>query len=577
MSIFNLRPALALFAGGLAACGLAACGSPPPPSRAAGTAPVAREQLSRVVDGYWDAHLQLNPLTAAAAGDHRYDDRLGNPISARHLADTLALERRALSELAAVPQPLSDNEARLTFEIFRRGRELAVEGLIYPGELLLVNPFDGMPQQFALLARNAGPHVPAAGREWDDWSGRSDDYARWTLQAISNLRDGVRRGYVQPAELVERLLPQIDILSRDTHDNVFYEPLRGGAGERYQESVRSKVLPAYRELRDFLKSDYLPAAQSAAPWRAWPLHQAWYGYLIRRYTSMRLSPQDLKRTAQAEAGRLRERLEALQGESAARPPVLSRTDLLAAYEQFGPTIFAALGDAFGPATSTAYTVRSVEGFRETSAPPVSLWLPPADAPTPPVLYVNAYGAVVAANPGREALFMGAVGQADLRQSQAQWQLAALPRFRRYGDEPAFVEGWALYVETVGEELGVYRDTGALHGALFDEWRHAAAAVVDIGLHAEGWSRSQALEYLHSQLAASDDIAADIVDRCLAAPGQALAAPIGALNLLGLRHAAQERLGTRFQNAAFHQQILAAGPLPLDLLDHRMADWIESNR
>jgi uncharacterized protein (DUF885 family) len=573
MTRFNVAGSLAAGALALAACG-GPSAAPPPPS--APLRPV--EELNRVVEGYWDAHLQLNPLAGA---DRRLEARLGNTISTQYLADTLALERRALGELARVPPPGSDAEARLTYEMFRRGRELAIEALTFPSELLPVNSADSMPQQFAVLARDADPQVLPA---------LIDEYVAWNRQAIANLRDGVRRGYTLPPEIVERLLPQLARVARDVPDNPLFDAARGPDGARVLEAVRQKLLPAYRELHDYLDAEYLPAAKNGTPWRSWPLHQAWYAHLIHRYTGTQMSPQELHRLGRTEADRLRERLLAVLAgagfagnpagflESLHRDPLrapLQPAQILAAYAELRTTLDAPLQEFFGELPQAEVTIRAVEAFREADAAPV-FYAPAAAAGGRPLLYVNTSAAAVEANPGREALYMNGALPGHQLQSSVQRQ-AAVPRFRRYGDEPAFVEGWALYVEGLGDEMGVYRDAGAQYGALLDQWRHAAALVVDTGMFAQGWSRRQALEYLHTQLPQSDAAEADLVDRCLALPGQALAATSGAVHLRALRRGAQEKLGARFQNAEFHRQVLAAGALPLDLLDGRIKRWIDSNR
>ena len=565
MTRFHVAWMLAAGAAALAGCGPRAATAP-------ATAPIAAEQLNRVVDSYWEAHLAQNPFAATAAGDRRFESRIGNPISQQHLADTLALERSALGELARVLPPPADADGRLTYEIFRRGRELAIEALTFPSELLPVNPFDSLPQQFAQGAEGLDPSA---------YESRIDDYVVWTDQAIANLRDGIRRGYVLQPELIERLLPQLAALGRDAPDNILFEPVRGAAAARGQDAVRQKLLPAYRALHDFLRDDYLPAAQHATPWTSWPLHQAWYAHLIHRYTGTGRSAQELHRIGRGEAERLRERIQgvlagggSLQREPGTAPE--SAAQVLAGYAALPAQFDTALRVYFGDLPQTAPLPTAVEAFREAAAPP-AFYAPARTAGSGPVLYVNTAAAVVAANPGREALYLNAALPGHHLAYVRQRQNAALPRFRRQGAEPAFVEGWALYAEALGEEMGLYRDALSLYGALFDEWRHAAAMTVDSGIHAEGWSRRQALDYLHAQLPIDDATASDIVDRCLALPGESLAATSGALQLRALRQAVQERLGPRFDEAEFHRQVLLEGAMPLDLLEERLRRWADASR
>src|ERR1700732_3945003 len=228
---------------GLAFLGLAACGAAPapPPSQATNSA-APHDDLNRIVGRYWDEHVPP-----------------GNPLSPQFLADSLALERRFLAEVLAVPRARLDADAGLTYDIFKRQRELDIEGLTYPAELLPVNPFDGMPLQFARAAADTQQHPLKAAMDYERWLVRIDDNVRWTRQAIANMREGMRRGYTSPRALMERMLPLLEGFGEDTSANVFYVPLRT-MPETIKEPERThlissltgrvvdRLLPAYREL-----------------------------------------------------------------------------------------------------------------------------------------------------------------------------------------------------------------------------------------------------------------------------------------------------------------------------------------
>src|ERR1700682_1444721 len=214
-----------LVALGLAFSGLAACGAAPAPAPAQATNSAApHDNLRQIVDRYWDEH--VSP---------------GNPLSPQFMADSLGLERRFLAEVLAIPRARLDADARLTYDIFKRQRELDVEGFTYPTELLPVNPFDGMPLQFARAAAEMGQHPPKAAKDYENWRLRIDDYARWSRQAIANMREGMRRGYTSPRVLMARMLPLLQGFGEDTPANVFYAPLRTMPAT-IQEPERSRLV-----------------------------------------------------------------------------------------------------------------------------------------------------------------------------------------------------------------------------------------------------------------------------------------------------------------------------------------------
>jgi hypothetical protein len=259
--------------------GLAGCGAKPAPTPSTAANPnVPHERLSRIVDRYWEEH--------AAAGDF---------LSAQFLADSLALKRRFLAEVLGIPRDSLDADSRLTYDIFTRQLELDIEGLTYPSELLPIDPFDGPPLRFARAAADAGGHPFTNAKDYDNWLLRIDDNAHWAREAIANLREGMRRGYTAPRVLVERMLPLLQGSAKTAPANVFYSPLRtlpaavaepGRTRLRgaLEHAVKENLLPAYRELHDFIQSDYLPRARPSLALSALPLGTPWYAARVKRAT-----------------------------------------------------------------------------------------------------------------------------------------------------------------------------------------------------------------------------------------------------------------------------------------------------
>jgi uncharacterized protein (DUF885 family) len=579
---------------GLALAVLAACNAPTAPTAptapAAATAATAataasgaqvanvgapRDNLNTVVERYWDEHVPS-----------------GNPLSPQYLADSLAVERRFLAEVLAIPRTSLDADGRLSYDIFRKQRESNIEGLTYPAELLPVNPFDGMPQHLARTAAGLAEHPSKSAGDYENWRLQIDDYVEWTRQAIANMRDGMRRGYTSPRVLMVRLLPLLQRYGEDISDNVFYspglalpqsiqEPERTRLATGLTGAVKDKLLPAFRELHDFILREYLPRARAGLALSALPLGPAWYAALVRRATSTQLTPDEIHSIGLAETELIRARLQASApgapptGAVAQLPPA-GGVPLLDAYQELKGKTLAAMPALFSALPRRNFEIRTLGRWSETA--PRLAYQPAAPGNRePPILYVN-----TASSPARPANveiagFLQEAVPGRHYQSAIQQERTDLPKFRRFASEPAFADGWALYAVSLGDELGLYGDDEAKRGALVAQQKCAAALVVDTGLHAKDWTRSQAAGYLRAQLALDDADANLMTDRFAAFPASAVACKIGELRIQALRRRALEVLGPRFDIREFHSEILKDGAMPLDILEAKMKLWMEAQR
>jgi uncharacterized protein (DUF885 family) len=570
----------------LAFLGLAGCGAKPAPAPSTAANPnVPHERLSRIVDRYWEEH--------AAAGDF---------LSAQFLADSLALKRRFLAEVLGIPRDSLDADSRLTYDIFTRQLELDIEDLTYPSELLPIDPFDGPPLRFARAAADAGGHPFTNAGDYDNWLLRIDDNAHWAREAIANLREGMRRGYTAPRVLVERMLPLLQELGEDRSSNVFYSPLRtlppavaepGRTRLRgaLEHAIKENLLPAYRELHDFIQSDYLPRARPSLALSALPLGTPWYAALVKRATDGSLRPNEIHAIGTAEVERLRARLQSLpaalprarsdvpaMGSDApaigSGAPAMAPGDLLAAYQELKVQTLAALPALFAAAPPADFEFRLLNSGGD-AAPALRYTRAAPGGGAPAILYVDG-----AAPPGAAAVdvpgFLRQALPGRHLQSALQQERADLPKFRRFGADAAFQDGWALYAASLGGELGLYHDDEARRGAVSADLICAAALVVDTGLQAQGWTQRQAVDYLRAQLAVNDTEAALMTDRLLAAPAAALACKIGELKFQALRSEAQKALGARFDIREFHAEILKDGAMPLDILEAKIRLWMQTH-
>jgi uncharacterized protein (DUF885 family) len=605
-----MRAALALIALGLVTLGLAGCGGRGDPA-AEPPKGIASESFERLAERYWQAYLEQNPLRASATGEHRFDARLGDPLSLRSLAAALSLERRFLAELGGLTPPSAGSAARESYDLFKRQRELAIEGYTYPDELFPVNPFEGMVQEFALMGAGAGPHPFNTSEDFDHWTGRADGFVVWTRQAIENMRDGMRRGYLPPRILVLESVAELETLGADRPDNPFYLPLehlpdgldasgRQRLTQNFTEMVRNKILPAYRRLDDFMKNEYLPMTRDVGGLGRLPLGDAWYAHLVRQQTGTNMTPAEARAAASAQVERLNGRMRAalveagFTGEPSAylaglrqdpRFGYATPADLINACTEWQLKVAALQPLVLAAPVAAPLELRTAPRVRGAFTPRVEYRAASADSTGRALLLVGDSAIAAAAAPAVAAgagsdfdllpLYLGAGVPGRHVQATVQYSARSVPRFQRFATEPAISEGWALYAVSLGEELGLYADPVPRFAALALELSSAAAAVVDVGLNADGWTRAQALAYLAAQTPLDPVAAAAIVDRALALPARALAPEIGALGIRALRATAAEKLGGRFDLRLFHAEILQAGALPLDWLRPRIATWIDA--
>jgi len=558
---------------GLALLALTGCGgspAPAPPKAAKLAAP--SEQLSRIVERYW--------------ADHVVTD---DAVSPQLLADSLNIERRYLAEVDGIPRDALDSSSRLTYDIFKTQRELAIEGFTFPAELLPIDPFRGMPQQLAALAADAALHPPTSAAGYDGWLRSIGAYVGWTQQAITNMREGIRRGYTSPRALVERMLPILERLGEGGSANVFYEPLqampasikepdRSRLTKVISAAIAEKLLPANRALHDFLQNEYLPRARVGIALSELPLGARWYAYRIKRASSSRLTADEIHRIGIAEVERIGAHMplprDAIGGNApgAAAPDAaapLAAEELLNGYKELAITVRAAIPSLFAEMPTGDFDIRAAVWLSEPAAP--LFYQPPGPAGNPPaVLYVNSGAAprVVSISSFLMQAVPGRYYQIAIQQERID-----LPRFRRFGAAAAFTDGWGLYSALQGEQLGLNPAAADKLDAAAAEMRCAVALVVDTGLHAKGWTRPRALDYLHAHLSIDDIDAQSLIDGYAANPADALACKMGEMKFQALRTRAQQLLADRFDVREFHSQILKDGAMPLDILEAKMNVWM----
>jgi len=594
----------------VAAALLTACAAQGPGrTERAAAAPVAAvpseaQRLDALVEAYFEDQLQLRPLLATSIGDRRYNDRYPVSISPEFRAQSEQLERDYLARVQQIDPARLAGQDLLSYQVFKSAREREIEGFRFPGHLIPLNQFYSAPNGFAQLGSGSGMQPFETVQDYENFLKRVDGFVAWVDQAIVNMREGVAKGYTLPRVLAERVLPQLQAhVVAQPEDSIFWGPVRKlpdgfGAADRerltaaYREAIGSRLVPAYRRLHDFMRDEYLPQCRSTVGIDQLPDGAAWYAYRVQEITTTNLAPAQIHDIGLAEVKRIHAEMQGVMQQVGFKGTLQeffvhlntdpqffwpTREALIQGYVDIKHRVDPQLPTLFETLPRADYEVRAVEPFRERSAAGGSYQAASEDGSRPGIFYANAYDLKARPKWAMEALSLHEGNPGHHFQITVAREQKDLPRFRRFGGYTAYSEGWGLYAESLGPDLGMYTDPYQYFGRLEGELFRAIRLVVDTGLHSRGWTREQVLEFIDANSATSDARAVAETERYIAIPGQALAYKIGQLKISELRARAEQALGPRFDLRKFHTVILADGALPLDVLEAKVDRWIASQQ
>jgi uncharacterized protein (DUF885 family) len=596
----------------VAAILLAACATQPPapaaverPTAAPAAAPAAKatseaERLAALVDGYFEEQLRLNPVSATSIGDPRYNDRYEVSIAPDWRAQAEQVERDSLARLQQLDPGKLSGQDLLTYQVFQSGRERRIEGFRFPSHLVPLNQFYSAPNSFAQLGSGNGMQPFVTVQDYDNFLKRIDGFVAWSDQAIVNMREGAQKGYTLPCVLTERVLPQLAAhVVADPEESIYWGPVRNlpatfSAADRerltdaYRTEIESQLVPAYRRLHDFMRDEYLPQCRTSVGLDALPDGKAWYEYLVRELTTTDLTPAQIHDIGLSEVRRIQDEMRGVMRQVDFKGTLQdffvflnsdpqfvhpSREALVQGYVDIKNRVDPQLPKLFEVLPKADYEVRAVEPFREKSAAGGSYQAASEDGSRPGIFYANAYDLKARPKWAMESLSLHEGSPGHHFQISIARERKELPRFRRFGGYTAYVEGWALYAESLGPDLGMYTDPYQYFGRLEGELFRAIRLVVDTGLHSKGWTREQVLAYIDANSATSEARRVAETERYIAIPGQALAYKIGQLEISKLRARAEQALGERFDLPKFPTALLTDGALPLDVLEAKIDRWI----
>jgi uncharacterized protein (DUF885 family) len=561
--------------------------------------------LANLFAAYWEDRARLFPLAAMAQGDNRYNDRLPNDQTQAFRQQQQRLCRRYLNDLLNIDRARLPAEDKLSYDIFQYEMRLRLDGLRLNTWMMPLDPFFSVPNTLAVLGTGAGAQPFRTVRDYDNWLARVGRFPAWADSAVANFRLGMKAAVVLPRAVVQRMVPQLQAqVTTDVTRSPFYEPaLRFPPGfsdadkvrlaAAYQRAIATDLVPAYRRLADFLQNEYLPQTRSSTGLSDVPGGAEMYRYNVRLMTTTDRPPEAIYQTGLAEVKRIRTEMEAIRRRVGYRGtlagffnyldtnpkfnPYQTPEQVLSAFRGIQARVAPNVAALFGRVPRSGFEIRETEKFREASATAEYNRGAP-DGSRPGIFYVPILDATkYNVAQGMESLFLHEAIPGHHYQISLQQENTALPKFRRFAVYPAFSEGWGLYCETLGKELGLYQDPYQRMGALTDEMHRALRLVVDVGLHARGMTPDQAVAYLMANEPIGEAAATAEVDRYLALPGQALAYKVGQLKISELRARYEQQLGPKFSLRAFHDEILAGGAMPLAVLERRLDAWAVRQR
>ena len=562
------------------------------------TPPDTSTALQRLLSEDWQYRLEQNPEGATFLGDHRYDNRLSD-ISLAAIAGRQAHDRDMVARARAIKPATLKGQDRLSLQLFLWEKQVDVEGQQFATWLMPLDQLDGVQLAFPQLI-GAMPYRTT--HDYDNYLARLDAFPRFIRQTIALLREGMRTGWVQPAFQLRGVPAQIEPqLVADPVASPVYAPLKtmpagistadqGRIEAAARRAITDSVVPALRALRDFVQQEYLPAGRKSVAGNLLPGGNAYYAWQVRRYTTLSMPAATIHQLGLDEVERIRLAMDSVQRQvgftgSFAEFLQFLRTDprfyyatadeLTEGYRDIAKRIDGALPGQFAVLPRTPYGVKAFPDYEGPSQTTARYYPSAADGSRAGFMMVNTWQLTARPKYEMEALTLHeAMPGHHLQIARAQ-ELVGLPEFRRNAGYTAYVEGWALYAEQLGSDLGLYQDPYSRFGQLTYEMWRACRLVIDTGIHTMGWSRDSAIAYLLANSAKSEQDAGVEVDRYIVWPGQALAYKMGELRIVAIRKQAEAALGPRFDVRRFHNALLDNGPVPLEVLQTQMDAWIKA--
>lgn len=558
------------------------------------------KKFALMCEQYYQDGLKLNPLAATYIGDERYNDLLANDGSQAFIEAYKSYNLRYLDSLKVYNRAELNANDKLSYDDLKDQLDMSNEGFKYHSEYLPFNQMFALPLTIGQLGSGTGAQPFKTIENYEDWLKRVSAFSIWADTAIANFKKGEAAGIVLPKALVVKMIPQMkSMIVTDPKESLFYGPIKQiptifkpvekeQITKAYLQAIATVIVPTYKRLADFLQNEYLPNARSTSGYSSMPGGAEWYAYLVRQQTTTNKTPEEVYQTGLKEVSRIQFEMDSIKNLVGFKGdlkaffeymkndkkfmPYKNSKEVLDAFENIHQRMKPNLQKMFEKEPTTPFEIRQTEAFRAASAS-AEYNQGSADGKRPGIFYVPILDAkTFNITSGMESLFLHEAIPGHHYQISLTQENTALPNFRRFGGHNAYVEGWALYCESLGKELGLYQDPYQHMGALGDEMHRAIRLVVDVAIHTKNMTREQAIKYMTDNEAISTEGATAEIERYMGIPGQALGYKTGAMKIRELRAKYMKQLGIKFKLASFHTEVLKDGSLPLSVFESKMDAW-----
>ncbi|MEC3907816.1 DUF885 domain-containing protein [Tamlana sp. 2201CG12-4] len=558
--------------------------------------------FEKLLKNYNKEGLAFDVMKATNAGDSRFNDKFPDFLSKAFKEEKRTYYTQFKNALQNIDDSQLTETEKMSKAVLAWDIDINLEAMSFKKDLMPIDQMWSKNLDFNQYAGGTNAQPFKTVQDYKNWLKRVDDYLVWLESAKKNMTQGVEEGYVLPASLIVKVIPQFEGLSKGkTAEHLYYSPIdimpdtfskedRDMLTKAYTDMVENKVMPVHKRMAEFLNTKYLPEGRATSGISETPLGEAYYTHQIKKYTTTTMTANEIHELGLSEVARIRSEMESVKKEVGFEGdlnaffnhvrtnkdlmPFTERSQVIAYYDSIHNVMKPQINKLFGKQPKTPFEVRRTEPFREKSAA-ANYSAGSLDGTRPGIFYTPIPDVLKYNVFDKEDLFLHEAIPGHHFQISLAQESKELPDFRKTLWYSAYGEGWALYTESMGKELGLYKDPYQYFGMLSSEMHRAIRLVVDTGIHAKGWTREQAIQYsLENEAESEEDIISEI-ERYMANPGQALSYKIGQLKIIELRKRAEEQLSDKFDIKEFHNQVLETGCIPLQLLEEKIESWIAS--
>lgn len=560
--------------------------------------------LHQLFENYYEDRLKLFPGEATSRGDNRYNDLLPIEGSADHISQLNSFYSKYLADLKKYNRQTLNSKDRTSYDLLQHILSTEKEALSYHPEYIPATQFRSLALVMGTWGAGGNVQPFKTIKDYEDWLKRITAFTVWVDTAIANFNKGIAAGVVLPNTLVRKMVPQMERLAEtDSAKNIFYGPVRNFPSDftaaqkeklrsDYNKAIARQLIPAYQKLADYLKNVYQKQGRSTSGYDVLPNGKAMYAFFVRQNTTTDKTPEEIYQVGLREVDNIHKEMEKVKTETGFKGtlrefytylitdpkflPFKNAEEVLNAYRSIQQKIDPNLKKLFSVNPKTPFEIRQAEAFRAASAA-AQYFAGTPDGKRPGIFYAPIVDATKYPYFSMEDLFMHEAIPGHHYQLSLQLEDTTLPRFRRNTFLPAFGEGWALYTETLGKELGLYKDPYQYMGSLQNQVHRAIRLVVDVALHTGKMTREEAIKYMLENEPVTDIFATSEIERYMSLPGQALSYKIGQLKIEELRDKYKKQLGDKFSLKYFHDAVLRGGSLPLSIFEEYMVDWASTQK